>query len=106
LERRAEHHLPLQLGQRREGGQGLAGGEPLLGLALGAVSANRQSQLNRVSRGPAEVADGDVVDDLIQPCAWVVDLAVAADRHPCLQQRLLKDVLGTGLGCREPPAVR
>ena len=103
---RADDHLTLQLRQRGDLGERLAQDEPALDVGLAGAGAQRRiGDRLAVVRGVADGVDGGVVDDAVQPGFEIPHLRALAQRHPGLQQGLLKDVLRARLGQREAPAV-
>ena len=107
VDRGAHDHLALQSGQCRESGERFAYGEPALDLVVHASSTRRPYLIIHGDRPrPAKVADGDVVDDAVQPRASIAHLGLqGAESDPGLQQGLLKHVLGRGLGTDQPTRV-
>ena len=105
VEGRAHHHLALEVGERGEARQRIAGGHSLLDELLHARRSGDGHQALGQLAARAQRGDRDVVDDPVQPGASVPYLSAAAEGTPGLEESLLEDVLGRRATRRHAPAV-
>jgi hypothetical protein len=105
VQRSPDKHLTLKLRQQCHARQCGACLEPVLDDLVDVNARDRVFDLWRGRRSRAEVTDGDVMCDAVQPRLDLSDLCAGFERPPCLEQRLLKRVLRVCRLRRQPPAV-
>ena len=105
IQRRADKYLPLESGKRGHSGQRRARLQPLLDELVDFLPAGRLRDLVRYGDHDAQIVEGDVVRDAVEPWPDVPHLRAGRERSPCLQERLLEGVLSASRARLEASAV-